>query len=594
MIVQEAMEAEGFKLSVLGKSKIVEILNSNIKALKEFLIYFAERICEYNKSDNALSPMYNIIWQIFHHFLLTESVIEENLKILLFEVISFLTENAMNGSSKYQYRSLKLMWLIFNCIGSKNIMEFSEENQQVLDEGEKIWFLNLKSNNDKIWNITFEFWKTLICKHVQTKPWGHMLEFSEIFFSQSFNNSKSGIREKSIKALQLTSQKAKKIYQLWFDKSPNVRSAVYWKLNWRNEIFEIPPSKLYLFLNQGFNEKDDKVRKDFIDLLVSFLVHPEKPQKRRSSEIKEESKEEPKDNIKEYTFSFDYKYEGSRKRQVAMSFFEMFSKLKIHKTHYIDGFSVLPQKFLAFIFNTFEKSDIIKWMEDTFQSILNVIVRKSNQESITFAHFSFLRYTMEYLKFFLNLEMEGSDWIENLIPEIDDYATIFNFFSTKRLWRREELEILSEWCKYSINMSYNIPSIKEKLRELFINFISEPDHSITHYTYLVEKALKNEREYEKEIDDADILSVEHRDFKNIYLKKRSISNIWKPITWNAYVSDPDDVWVVMIIVLFQISQNDVNEFIAAIKEAVRIVRDQVDAEEDEIIEDQLEQSIPQK
>ena len=588
------METDGFSLSVHGKSKLVEILNDHPDILSQYIKFLSSQIILYTKTDNNLSWMYKIICQIFSHFSLTDCVNEESLKQVICEIAELIMPAAFNGSPKEQYRSIKLLAFIFNWIGSLNSNKIYEQIPEILEEGEKICALNLKSNKDKIWNITFELWKSVIYKYVWTKSSGHMRLFDDIFFHQCFNNIKPSIREKSVKALHLTSIKVKKLYQLWFDKAANVRSAAYWKLKGRQDIFEIPPNKLYMFLTQGLLEKDEKVKKDFVDLLISFLVHPDKDQKRKSDDMDQEVKDHSDLQAKEYTFTFNYKFEGSRKRKVLMTFFELFSKLKMHKTHYIDGFSSLPQSYLKFIFNTFERSDILQWMEDTYQSILNVIVRKSERDSITFAHFSFLRFTMEYIKFFLEVEMESTDCIDHIIPDIDDYSEIFKYFSSKNLWRREELEILSEWSKFSLNMSYHIPSIRDKLRELFINYISEPDRSIAHYTYLVDRALRNEREFEKEIEDSDIFSVEHRDFKNIYLKKRSISNICKPVTHNPTISDPDDVWAVMIVVLFQISLTNMKEFISTIKDAVRTVREQIDIEEYQEVEDQLEQSIPQK
>ena len=87
--------------------------------------------------------------------------------------------------------------------------------------------------------------------------------------------------------------------------------------------------------------------------------------------------------------------------------------------------------------------------------------------------------------------------------------------------------------------------------------------------------------------------MEFRDFKHIYLRKRNISNLCKPVTCNAFISDPDDVCTIMVTVLFQVSLNNVSDFIATVKEAIRTIREDLDVEvnEDEP-EDQVEFSIP--
>lgn len=155
---------------------------------------------------------------------------------------------------------------------------------------------------------------------------------------------------------------------------------------------------------------------------------------------------------------------------------------------------------------------------------------------------------------------------------------------------------MSEWSKYSLNMTYTIPSIRERIRDLMINYISEPDPSINHYTSVVNNALENEREFEAQVDDIDFCKTDHRDFKGIYLRKRTINDLCKPVTCNSYISDPDDVCVIMTTVLFQISLDDVQDFIAGIKDSIRMIREdldkEVDADGEE--EDQVEFSIPHK
>lgn len=68
-------------------------------------------------------------------------------------------------------------------------------------------------------------------------------------------------------------------------------------------------------------------------------------------------------------------------------------------------------------------------MEGVYQKILNVIVHKVKNESVSFAHFSFIRLSVEYTKILLSKDLESFDIIENMIPDIDDYSTVFTFFA---------------------------------------------------------------------------------------------------------------------------------------------------------------------
>lgn len=273
-------------------------------------------------------------------------------------------------------------------------------------------------------------------------------------------NPKGHIREKSIKMMHLSKLKINKIHELCIDKEPNVRIALYNKLKGQMRLLKLPEGKLYRFLTRGLSEFDPKAKQAFSDLLLSFCI------KAPHEEVKIEKETEynfnepvESEEIPTISLNYDYKYEGSRKKQVKMTIFELFTKLKIHKTHYIDGFSVLPQKFMSFLFSTFERSDILKYVEATYKDIINVIVHKEKTKTISFSHFSFIRISMEYTKMILQNDLEGYDCIDPLIPDLEEWVTVFEYFIKKQVPRREELEILSEWSKYSLHMPYSIPSI---------------------------------------------------------------------------------------------------------------------------------------
>ena len=54
--------------------------------------------------------------------------------------------------------------------------------------------------------------------------------------------------------------------------------------------------------------------------------------------------------------------------------------------------------------------------------------------------------------------------------------------------------MLSEWCKYAINMHYDIPWIQEGLRNLFINYITTTDYTFNHYEKLINDVIEHDRE----------------------------------------------------------------------------------------------------
>ena len=596
-------------LSLDTKIRLVDITNTEVGQLTSYMQYLFKRIMLYEKSENVagnsvlnsnqwglpycFKKIYTFVSEVFKHLTHTEEIEGEHLQQMLWELLDYLIQVSLKGvKAKYVIRSIKLINLLLYQTGRDLITKLFSEFQELRDELIKLCINMLKSRSERLWMVTYELWRNSICHQMSEVSPKLILVFDDIFFEQAMSSDKASVRERSLKILHLSKAKLDKIHQLWYDKDANVRVALYKKLNRQDRLLRITTGKLFRFLTRGFNEIDPKAKQAFYELLISFLVLPSKEEKEESKEdMSCDKKEEPK----VVSFDYDYKYEGSRKRKVIMSFFDLFSKLKIHKTHYIDGFSLLPQKFLGFLYAVFERTDIIKCMEEVFQKIINVLVHRTKNESVSFAHFSFIRLSVDYTKIFLQKDMESYEWLENLIPDIDDYCTVFSYFSTKSKLRREELEILSEWSKYAINLTYTIPSIHERIKDLMLNYISEPDPSINHYTKMIDNALEQEREYEAEMEDIEFCNTDHRDFKNIYLRKRTIGNLCKPVTCNAFIWDPDDVWVIMVTVLFQISLNNVSDFISSIKEAIRTVREDLDKEVDEEeVEDQVDFSIPQR
>ena len=323
--------------------------------------------------------------------------------------------------------------------------------------------------------------------------------------------------------MNISKLKLPKLQELCIDKDSSVRKALYDKLKGEMSFFKLPEGKLYRFLTRGLSEFDPKARQAFHEFLLSFLIKsPEE-----EIQIKEECKSDNPfiNSIQTINLNYDFKYDGTRKKQVKMTIFDLFTKLKIHKTHYIDGFSVLPQKFMKFLFMVFDRDDVLKNVEDTYKKIIDVIVNKAKKKSVSFAHFSFIRLSIEYTKMLLQDDMEGYDCLDPLIPDLDEYAIVFEYFTKRKTAKREELEILSEWSKYALHMSYTIPSIHERIKNLFLNYISDSDPSINFYTMMIDKTLEEERGEEKDIYDIDFCNKDPRDFKNIYLRKRSINNL---------------------------------------------------------------------
>lgn len=171
---------------------------------------------------------------------------------------------------------------------------------------------------------------------------------NDAFLKQVMGSDRGVVREIAMREMEGVKERVEVLVQVGFDKEVGVRKMLYKRLTGMKQLLKISEGKLYKFLNRGFCEIDEGAKKAFYDMLIGFLV-------------KEEDEEEMKvdgDNI--VSFDYDFKYEGGRKRRIRMSFFELFMKLKLHKMHYIDGFSLLPQKFFGFIFSVFDRADIIR------------------------------------------------------------------------------------------------------------------------------------------------------------------------------------------------------------------------------------------
>jgi hypothetical protein len=54
--------------------------------------------------------------------------------------------------------------------------------------------------------------------------------------------------------------------------------------------------------------------------------------------------------------------------------------------------------------------------------------------------------------------------------------------------------MLSEWTKFSQNLPYTIPSHLEAISTLILNYISDPQSSIDHFTKLLDPALQTDND----------------------------------------------------------------------------------------------------
>jgi hypothetical protein len=562
-------------LSATSKSALSDILDNSPSALSTYLDYFMRRLLFFDKVETTLTPCYQFIHQVCSLLWLSPTFTP-----ILTPLLDLLLQTALKPANpKYSRRCLKMLNVLF-----PHCLPLISESPGLQEQGLKVMITYMQSPTEKLFLYACDLYRGGLKQFVG--GYGGLKEFiDDVFLKQVMESDRGVVREKALEEIDGVKERVKWIVQVGFDKEVGVRKVLYKRLlKGLKQLLKVSEGRLYKFLNRGFCEVDEEAKRAFYDMLIGYLVKPE------------EEEEMKIDGEKIVSFDYDFKYEGGRKRKARMSFFDLFMKLKLHKMHYVDGFSLLPQKFFGFLFGVFERADIIKWMEEVYQKIVNVIVHKVKNESVSFAHFSFIRLAVEYTKILLSKEFESYDIIENLIPDIDDYSAVFTYFANKSKCRREELEILSEWSKYALNLTYTIPSIRERLRELMINYISEPDPSIKYYTNIINSALESEREYEAQVDDIDFCSTDHRDFKSIYLRKRTISDLWKPVTWNAYISDPDDVWVIMTTVLFQISLDDIKDFISSIKDSIRMIREDLDKEieADGEEEDQVDFSIPHK
>ncbi|CAI2364300.1 unnamed protein product [Moneuplotes crassus] len=592
----KAIDLGGKKFKVEWKSRIIEMLDANSESLKQFILHIFTQILQFSKPDSQLKPLYDFLSHVFTHFSKSSSLNTENLEDMLDDLLGFLLDVSTNGSQvKFQVRSLKLLLIILNNIGRDFCQEYFKSNEKLQEEAIQMLYVNFANKNDRVLNSCFQLYKDIFRGFIREI---HMI-FDDLFLKVAFTNPKSEIREKSIRMMNLSKAKVFKIHELCMDKEPNVRTALYEKLQGQMHVFKIPEGKLYRFITRGLSENDSRAKNSFYNFLLSFCVKsPEEEVKECSKDESDEEaydfQDNPRDGVSKIHLNYDFKYEGSREKQVKMTIFEIFQKLKIHKTHYIDGFSDLPLRYMNFVFTTFDREDVLKCVESVYKTIIEVIVQGKKGKSVFFSHFSFIRIAMECTKILLQDIEEGYDSLDPIIPEIDDYEKVFEYFTKNSIPKREELEILSEWSKYSLHMPHSIPSIHESIKNLFLNYISDSDPSIQHYTKIINKALQDEFENERDIHDIEYCQTTPRNFKNIYLKKRTINTLCKPVTSNLFISDPDDVCVIMIIVLFQISLSEIPEFISSVKDAIRTIREDLETEFDENqAEDQIESSIPQ-
>ena len=120
-----------------------------------------------------------------------------------------------------------------------------------------------------------------------------------------------------------------------------------------------------------------------------------------------------------------YEYDGPRKFEAQMTIFDMFSKMKIHKVYYVDEFSILPQQFMGFVYTVFDRDDVIDNMREVYNKIKRVVIEKSVDENVSFAHFSFIRLFVEFIKYQTKDEIGTIDLFDDLIPDIEEYENIF-------------------------------------------------------------------------------------------------------------------------------------------------------------------------
>ena len=120
-----------------------------------------------------------------------------------------------------------------------------------------------------------------------------------------------------------------------------------------------------------------------------------------------------------------YEHDGPRKFEVQMTIFDMFNKMKIHKVYYVDEFSILPQQFMGFVYTVFDRDDVIDNMREVYNKIKRVVIEKSVDENVSFAHFSFIRLFVEFIKYQTKDEIGTIDLFDDLIPDIEEYENIF-------------------------------------------------------------------------------------------------------------------------------------------------------------------------
>jgi hypothetical protein len=316
-LLNDSLKDECKKFTISMKTRFVEILNNHRHILFEFIQFVCKRVLLFEKVDAILKPIYHFLSHIFTHFSKTDSVNPDELEQLVCDTVDYLSKIAISGATtKLQNRSLKIITLILSNLDNSQYLKIFEDYVDLKENMVKLCYIILKSKNQQIWQVGIELYKNVISK-ITTDI---RIVFDDIFYEQALTNDKTSVRQKSIQMMELTKAKVKGLQELCVDKDPSVRISVYEKLHRQESLLKISEGKLFRFLTRGFSEYNNKVKKAFYDLMISYLI------KSPDEEVKIESKEsyefsmnddQPKnDEVQTISFNYDYQYEGTRKRQV--------------------------------------------------------------------------------------------------------------------------------------------------------------------------------------------------------------------------------------------------------------------------------------
>jgi hypothetical protein len=196
---------------------------------------------------------------------------------------------------------------------------------------------NSRPKNEQFWNLIFEFWSNILEEVIKSTHPNHMLAFYDELCKQAMTTDKVTVRLKCLSALELTPRKIEKLYYMCYDSSPDIRITLLKKYKGDPRFLKIPEKKLYRFLTQYFYEKNESVSREFSEFLVSFIVKPEGEQSSQEEIKDEENNGEgneshvlSNDNANEnqpktVSFKPGYPFEGSRKKEVLLNFFDIFT-----------------------------------------------------------------------------------------------------------------------------------------------------------------------------------------------------------------------------------------------------------------------------